>query len=393
MARIASLVILGLLLCTSWPTVQAATPGSDWPSLNYDAARSNNNALEKTLSAKNFLKLKVHWAVAEPDISYPVVASARAYLPRLQSGKVHVRVVDVSAGKVVTTFTKDASGGLLFENGNLYLAGPRFQELDPASGSVVAQIVATPKVKGGVFVNPLSDGKLLFAGYASGKPNATATLYAFDPQTNQVAWHLPSVSAQGSVGFGRVLTQNASGTDFVDETSGKRVGRETHIFSNWFIGSTYAYTVASVNRGKTAVYAAGKSGHTAWKRVIGPPFIAQDWPHALSADTVYVQSMRPKDGIVALNAQTGAIRWSRQIPNVQSLALANGVLYVLSFGLGEQIRLLGFKAKGGSPLGAITLSTGYFAFSSPGNGLMVANGMVFIRAIGPKGPLLIALGL
>jgi len=151
------------------------------------------------------------------------------------------------------------------------------------------------------------------------------------------------------------------------------------------MGSTYAYTVASVNRGKTAVYAAGKNGHTTWKRVIGPAFIAREWPHAVSAVTVYVQSMRPKNGIVALNAGTGAIRWSRQLANVQSLTLANGVLYALSFSLGDQIRLLGFKASTGSPLGAITLSSGYYAFSSPGNGLMVANGMVFIRAIGPKG--------
>jgi hypothetical protein len=50
-----------------------------------------------------------------------------------------------------------------------------------------------------------------------------------------------------------------------------------------------------------------------------------------------------------------------------------------------------YRADTGKAIGALSLSTGYFAFPT-NNELMVADGMVFVRAVGPSGTTLVALG-
>jgi outer membrane protein assembly factor BamB len=108
---------------------------------------------------------------------------------------------------------------------------------------------------------------------------------------------------------------------------------------------------------------------------------------------VYVQVLRPQVGVQALDPLSGTVLWTRSIPDVQHIVLANGVLYVLTYGLGQQVRLVALHADTGVPIGAIVLSSGFFAFPAS-NGLMVANGMVFIRAANTTGSqVLVALGL
>lgn len=388
------LAILVLPLAAGQPSVRAATSPSDWPSLNADAAQSNANPVEKTLTSRNVLKLKVRWVQPLPDVSYPVVASGRVYLPTLSKGVVHVRAVAVSTGKQLSTYPRDAFGGLLVTDGNLYLAGKAIQEVDPSTGDKLAQINASPKAKNATFVYPVADHKLLVAGYVSTRQFMAGSLYAIDPQSNQVRWKLPSLTGQGEIGMGRILTRTSAGTDFYDETSGKRIGRQSQVFGDWFAGPVLAYTVSSVKRGKATLYAVDGTGHTLWKHAVGPYSITSDWPHAVDDTGVYVRTLKPRDGLEAFDPDTGKLLWSRAIPNVQRLALANGVVFALSAGLGLPVRLTALRADTGTVIGnrAITLSSGYSAFNAP-NGLMVANGIVFIRAVGPKGSQLVALGL
>jgi outer membrane protein assembly factor BamB len=126
---------------------------------------------------------------------------------------------------------------------------------------------------------------------------------------------------------------------------------------------------------------------------VASPLAVQDWPHAVSKSAVYVQTLRPHVGVQALDPLSGTVLWTRSIANVQQIVLANGVLYVLTYGLGQQVRLVALHADTGVPIGAIVLSNGYFAFPAQ-NGLMVANGMVFLRAANATGAqVLVALGL
>jgi outer membrane protein assembly factor BamB len=104
-----------------------------------------------------------------------------------------------------------------------------------------------------------------------------------------------------------------------------------------------------------------------------------------------VQIFRPQAGIQALNPTNGHVLWTRHIPDISALTLADGVLYALTYSLGQPVRLIALHAGTGAP-SAPSYSLGYYAFNAA-NSLMVANGEVFIRAVGPGGSKLVALEL
>jgi hypothetical protein len=136
------------------------------------------------------------------------------------------------------------------------------------------------------------------------------------------------------------------------------------------------------------------SGHRIWSHTVGPAMAAQsqDWAHAVGPDAVYVTTLRPRVGIQAIDPTTGHALWTQTVANVNQLALANNLLLALTYSLGQPVRLVAIHPTTGKIVGAIVLSSGYYAFWAP-NGLMVANGMVFIRVQGPQGSQIVALGL
>ncbi|HEX6510238.1 MAG TPA: PQQ-binding-like beta-propeller repeat protein [Chloroflexota bacterium] len=391
MRKVAVALILGCLLLAARSSAGAAPSPSDWPSLNADATHSNFNAAEKTLTAKNFLKLKVKWAAPETNVSYPIVAGGRVYAPYLDKGKVHVHVLDAATGKQLGTYTKDALGGLLMQDANLYLAGHTLQSIDPLTGDSIARVATTPSVKGSVFLNPVTDHKVIVVGYTA--PKVPASLYTVDPTADTLGRKMASASALGAISSGRILTETAGGSAFYDERSGKALSSQPFIRSNWFAGTTLAYTVASVKGKNTTLYAYDGSGHSIWHRTVAQPLAVQDWPHAVGPSAVYVEIMKPQPGIQALDPLTGKVIWSRSMPNVQHIVLANGILYALTYGLGESVRLVTLKADTGVPIGSIVLSSGYYAFPAA-NGLIIADGMVFLRVAAASGAqVLVGLGL
>lgn len=374
----------------------ASPSTSDWPSLNFDAAQSNNNLDEKALNSRNILKLKVRWFASIADASYPVIAGGNAYLPVVAHGKIHVRVLDALSGKSVALYPKDALGGMLVNNGSVYLAGRNLQAVDAAGGAKVTTISASPALSHGSFVYPISDDKVIIAGYASTKGRAPNTLYAINPQSNNVMWKAPSLDALGAIGAGRVLTQTATGSAFYAEGDGHATAAPRSVYSDWFGNDSLAYTVASiavanVKRRHATLYAYFPSGVLGWKRRVGPNMVAAGWPHAVTPDRLYIQTLLPQSGVSCLNATNGHQIWFRQIADIQRIVHVNSMVLVLTYGLGQQVRLLAFQAKSGKSIGAVVLSPGYYAFPEP-NELMVADGMVFIRVEGAKGSQLLALG-
>jgi outer membrane protein assembly factor BamB len=151
-------------------------------------------------------------------------------------------------------------------------------------------------------------------------------------------------------------------------------------------------TVASISRKNATLYAFNASGKRVWSVQVGPPTSAFGWPHAVTRTAIYVHTLTPHSAVEALDPATGKVLWSKSIGDIQRLAVANDLLFALTYGLGQPVRLAVFKATTGAPVGAVQLSTGYYAFSEA-NELMIAAGMVFIRAVGPSGSQLLALGL
>ena len=164
MRKLWSLVIVGVLLLAAHPASRAASSSSDWPSLGSDAAQSNDNAAETAITAHNVLKLKVRWTAPIADVSYPIVVAGRVYVPMVSHAHIHVWVLDAATGKRLSVIFRDAPGGMLMVGGNLYVAGRYLQEVDPAKGTRLSRIDATPSTANGVFLYPVADQKLLVAG-------------------------------------------------------------------------------------------------------------------------------------------------------------------------------------------------------------------------------------
>jgi hypothetical protein len=114
------------------------------------------------------------------------------------------------------------------------------------------------------------------------------------------------------------------------------------------------------------------------------------WAHAATPEGVYVAMLKPYEGLEALNPSDGSVQWKVRLPGIQRLAAANGMVFALSNEMGMPLRLAVYRADTGKAVATLSLSSGYFAFSTS-NELMIAGGMVFIRAVGPGGPTLVAL--
>jgi PQQ-like domain len=241
-----------------------------------------------------------------------------------------------------------------------------------------------------MFLNPVSDGKIVLVGYASQSQSTPNGLYAVDLQSHRILWRAASTTALGTIGMGRILTVTSGGSTFDGETTGKIVTRQRSIFSDWFTGNGHAYTVAAVGKGNATLYAFDKGGHTLWKKAVGPPMATTGWAHAVGSAAVYVSTLKPTSGVEAVDPVTGSVLWHRSVPDVQRMVLANNALFVLTYGLGQPVRVIAFSAKTGSAIGSLSLTPGYYAFPDL-NALMVADGMLFIRAVGPNGGELLAL--
>jgi hypothetical protein len=391
MKKLVALIILGCTLLSGHLFAMAAPAGSSWPSLDADAGQSNYNSTEKTMTTKNVLKLKVLWSARISDQSYPVVSDGKVYVPVASNNKVHLRALDATTGKPLALYPKDARGGVLVSGGTIYLAGHVLQAVDVAGGQKIFQINGQPPLRGSTFVDPQGDGKVIYAGFYSG---ANSSIYTVDPTSNKVLIKLPSTSAFGTIASGHILTNSTRGSIFYDESSGRALARPPYLGSYWFAGSNLAYTVASVKGKVAALYAFDGTGRRIWSHVVGPVLTTHgaDWAHAVSPDAVYVQTLRPDQGVQAFDPLSGRVLWTRHIADVQSIALTSKLVFVLTYGLGHPVRVVALKPTTGAVVAGIMLSSGYFAFGEP-NGLIVADGMVFIRAVGPSGPQLVAMGL
>lgn len=392
MRIILALFILGCVALRDQIPIRAASVTADWPSLNAGAAQSNFNPTEKAFTAKNVLRLKVRWSAPMSSYSYPVVAANRIYVPFDAGSKIHVRALDVATGKQLALYPKDALGGLLAANTYLYLAGHVLQAVDPATGQRIGQLPAPAGTVGGDFVFPQADSKVIVSGWYS--PNGISNIYTAPADLSQLWQKLASVSALSTLTAGRILTQTSGGSSFYDESSGRAIAHPPYLGSNWFAGDTLAYTVASLKKKSAMVYAFDGTGQKVWSHRVGPPLATQnsDWPHAVTPTAVYVAALQRQQTIQALDPFSGHVLWSRVVPSVQSIAVAGNLLYALTYGLGEPVKLIILHADTGKPAGAIVLSAGYYAFGAR-NGLMVADDMVFLRVIGPHGPQVVALGL
>src|SRR5947209_4568330 len=230
---------------------------SSWPALNADAAQSNYNPDTTALTAKNVLKVKARWCAVTAAASYPIVSGGRVFLPVEANGKIHARVFDAATGKPLATYSKDAVGGMLAGNGNLYLAGHTLQAVSLANGQKLFGITGSPRLSLSTFVFPETDGHYLFSGFYSG---INSSIYTLDPQSGAVIQRLPSTTAAGTIAGGRVLTNTAGASIIYDAGTGRALARPPYLGSYWFAGSVLGYAVCSAKGKGTSVIALDGTG-------------------------------------------------------------------------------------------------------------------------------------
>jgi PQQ-like domain len=379
-------------LCGPATGTHGPVDASSWPSYNADATQSNYNPNAAAITAKNILKVKARWCALTAAASYPIVADGRVFLPIQGGGKVHARALDAATGRQVMGYPKDALGGMLAANGKLYLAGHILQAVDEGTGQSLFTLAGSPRLAGNTFLFPQTDGHYLFSGFYSG---INSSIYSVDPDTGTVVQKVPSTTACDTIASGRILTATGTASIFYDAASGRVLAHPPYRGSFWFAGSTLNYTVASAKKKGTMLVALDGTGRRVWNLSVGPLLatVNTDWPHAVGPTMVYVQTFRPQEGIEAVDALTGQVLWARPLANVQRLALTKKLLVALTYGLGQPGRLIAINPKTGKLIGGITLSPGFFPFGSA-NGLMIANGMIYIRVTGPGNVAeLVALGL
>lgn len=379
MRRFTLLVILGVAWALCGLTARAAAPSSGWPSLNADGAQSNANLAERSLTARAVRSLHVVWAVPLPWASYPVVAGGVVYVPTPAGTAVHAAALDAATGKVTRRYTVGAAGGLLVAGGKLYLAGRSLEVFDPATGKRLTSVAGSPRGARSTFAYPVADRHVVVAGYAPESHTVPNSLYAVSPDSARLLWHVPSLTAQGAVIRGRVLDLLPSGSEFFDE-SGRPATAEPKLFGDWF-GGRLDYIVSSAPGRDARVYAYDGAGRLRWSRRVGPVMGTQGWAHAVGPAGLYVMTEAP-EGIAALDPISGRLLWHHHLSGIARIAYANGMVFVLTAGVGQPVHLAVFDAAIGKRIGVLALSDGYYAFPAL-NELMVADGMVFIRAISP----------
>ena len=289
LACAAVLLTAASLPSAAGPTAPAAarTPNGDWPSFQKDLSGSRYNGAERSITPANVADLRLKWSFAFPYVAsaipqgQPTVAGGTVYTGG-PDGKLYA--INARTGKVRWTFT-------------LASAVPN------AAPAVVRN---SPVVSGGRIVFGDTKGRLYAVRRATGE-----LLWSTPLDTHPTARMTSSpVVHKGKVFVGLSSSDNVGGIDYacctfrghldaIDITDGSVLWRH--------------YTVPEPQQVGTWPSGAARyepSGAGVW----GSPSVDP------RTDTVYVGTGQnytgtegESDSLLALNARTGQVRWTRQM--------------------------------------------------------------------------------
>jgi outer membrane protein assembly factor BamB len=186
----------------------------------------------------------------------------------------------------------------------------------------------------GVFGPPAIEGNTVYVGSADGR------LYAIALPTGRERWRYQSeedLTTRPAVAHGAVFVASQQDTVFaVDAASG--AWKWHHRRENKRADFTI-FGAASVVAGPEAVYAAYSDGFAAaldpasgaarWERQVAPAGDHLD-VDALALDGPRLYAAAYSGAVLALEADTGKTRWTFEAPGAAQLALADGLLVVVT---------------------------------------------------------------
>lgn len=314
--------------------VPKATLVVNWAQLAFDAGHTACNPYESILSPTTVEKLTEEWLhLTEGGPFAPVVANGIVY-------------------------SSDSSGTLIAMNAS---TGAPLWSYQPDSGGTWG---TSPAVANGVLYLGFYDG----LGMAGG-------LYAFNASNGFPLWTYP-VSAAVSPTF-------ANGVIYAFESSLTALNASTGepIWTSAISGADYSVPAVANN----AVFAGSYDGNvyavnaatgaTLWQTQIGHnPFVG-----SVANNIVYVGTTNyPSDALYALNASTGAVLWQfNSAGPIGATAVATGLVYVATGP--DDGNLYALNASTGTLVWKFALGGGYVNVQSY---LAVANGVVYFSSSG-----------
>ena len=343
-----------------------ATLFVSWPQFRYDAQHTGCNPYETVLSTATVGGLVVDWTYPTAGSVYgdPVVANGLVYFSSVSPDNT-LYAVNASTGTLVwkqvgqATFTSPlvvngvVYAGLANDPGGVYAFNASTGDL-LWQYTTVSIVESAPAIANGVLY--VGDGR----GY----------LYAINASTGTLLWSyaVPSdeIDTSPAVANGVIyfVAVNPIYPDW--STTLYALNASTHQVI-WQYQWPYAIGgLPVVASGKVFVNSTAFNANTGALLYVAPvTFFSIP---ALSNGVVYVGS--DDNNVYALNANTGAIKWSFRTGDfvASSPAIANGVVYVES----DDGNFYALNASTGAPLWQYTVSN--YAASGPA----VANGLVYI---------------
>lgn len=337
MRHLALVLAVALAVALGARTVLAA---GDWPMGLHDAQLSGFNSDERIIGPRTFQRLRPAWVV--PRVSVAVAAENRVYaVQAAATGSYHVGVLDAQTGTTVRSLSlaqlhlpaNAIPGALALASGRLLVAGPhRLVAVNPAGGSFLWRAgegaSSLTVADNRVFTGESCQASMTICGHVASS--------SVDLRTGRVLWvHPGNNGAPPALIAGRLYQRwgaFSGSTSVYDPSSGSLVAT-LPLKAAWTGDASHVY--AQVLSGKQPGAWLGRIGSTGkaiWRVALGTLYTGRP---VLAYGTLFSTSNRPKQSVVAVDAATGHVRWSRVVgPDVQLLA-ENHLLLVFHTDAGQ----------------------------------------------------------
>lgn len=365
---------------------------TNWPQLQFNAARTGLNPYENVLGPSNVAELSETWELpGSYGYNSPVVSSGVLYVTQARPDQ--LLAISARTGQVLWSEVMggeyDATGSVPAVAAGVVYAGDVYglHAFDAKTGAQLWTFSGCGSVwGGGIDVS----GETVYIGGTSG-------LCAVEAKTGEQIWRFLGSGDWNfgavAVGDGMVFAGAELGAYAVDAKTGAQVwhvGRDKNFYSSVPLVSGGLVYFSAHNSYQSGVVAFRLStGAMAWQYHQSSDEGNFSGPMALADGRLYVPAVGavPPWPLYAFKASTGGILWTSPDTSAVGVTAANGVVYAAGESADENALLSALDATDGSILWQASETNARWFFDP-----VVANGVLYDSAFDlyafslPKGP-------
>jgi outer membrane protein assembly factor BamB len=332
----------------------AADAGSSWPQSYFDAAHSNHNAKEKTLSVANVANLQLKWGSSAPTngVTAFTLDSGVIYAQGQGANAPNLSAIDASTGATLWTVGTGNDGyflsGSIAVTGDLVVAGCGFADQGGTNYGAICGYRKSDGKQAWHWSNPCNclpeaavyaplvyDSGSVYFGYSNGGAGANQYVVSLDAKTGAEQWTYvaggPNTVGEAAVTIGNGFVyfacggqNNFSGVCALNQSNGG-LAWSTEIGTTE-LGLTAGKNTLYVSDGFDGQYVSlnGSTGAQIWTYACAQ--CGDNVPVSIAHKVIYAPGYRGMT--YALDAANGAVLWSGNLGDTSSVSVANGVLYL-----------------------------------------------------------------